>query len=121
MGPNKYNVLNHNCQDFVVFCMRALGCPESMIVKIGPTFNHQDTYNNTKNSLSGRGVFPARIFSAIDTNKAIDLTDGKVSNGTKIQIWDNKNTNNWNRIWKFIENDDGSFTIVTFHDSHFAC
>ena len=38
---NKYNVIEHNCQNFVQFCMRALGCPESMIMKKGPVYRDQ--------------------------------------------------------------------------------
>ena len=30
---DKYNVLNHNCHDFVNFCLEAIGCPASMIKK----------------------------------------------------------------------------------------
>lgn len=37
----EYNALNHNCQDFVQFCMRAIGCPQSMIQKVGPCFRKQ--------------------------------------------------------------------------------
>lgn len=38
-GPNKYNVLTHNCQDFVHFCLNALGCPSSMISKSWACYN----------------------------------------------------------------------------------
>ena len=39
---SKYDFMNHNCQDFVQFCMRALGCPESMIMKKGPCYRNQE-------------------------------------------------------------------------------
>ena len=39
---NQYDFLKHNCQDFVQFCMRALGCPESMIMKKGPCYRSQE-------------------------------------------------------------------------------
>ena len=38
---SKYHFTNHNCQSFVQFCMRALGCPESMIIKKGPVYRDQ--------------------------------------------------------------------------------
>ncbi|KAK8892418.1 hypothetical protein M9Y10_029645 [Tritrichomonas musculus] len=37
----EYNALSHNCQDFVQFCLRAIGCPPSMIQKVGPCFRKQ--------------------------------------------------------------------------------
>ena len=36
-----YNVLNHNCHDFVRFCLDRIGCPESMIKKVGPCYKKQ--------------------------------------------------------------------------------
>ena len=36
-----YNVLTHNCQDFVRFCLLAVGCSESMASKSGPLYNEQ--------------------------------------------------------------------------------
>ena len=36
-----YNFMNHNCHDFVRFCMDSIGCPSSMIIKIGPCFKRQ--------------------------------------------------------------------------------
>ncbi len=38
---HKYNFYDHNCQDFVQFCMRAIGCPESMIMKKGSVYRNQ--------------------------------------------------------------------------------
>ena len=38
---NKYNFFFHNCHDFAQFVMRALGCPEEMIVKKGPCSRDQ--------------------------------------------------------------------------------
>ncbi len=37
----EYNALNHNCHDFVQFCLDRIGCPESMIKKVGPCYKHQ--------------------------------------------------------------------------------
>jgi len=39
---DKYDFTKHNCQDFVQFCMRAAGCPESMIMKKGPCYRSQE-------------------------------------------------------------------------------
>lgn len=38
---SKYHFTEHNCQSFVQFCLRALGCPESMIIKKGPVYRDQ--------------------------------------------------------------------------------
>ena len=32
-NPGHYKVFDHNCHDFVQFCLREIGCPESMIKK----------------------------------------------------------------------------------------
>ena len=32
-GKNSYNPFNHNCHDFVQFCLRVVGCHESMAQK----------------------------------------------------------------------------------------
>ena len=40
-GP-EYDFKSHNCQDFTQFCMRAAGCPESMIMKKGPVYRSQE-------------------------------------------------------------------------------
>ena len=39
---DKYDFSEHNCQDFTQFCMRAAGCPESMIYKKGPVYRSQE-------------------------------------------------------------------------------
>ena len=41
LAGSKYHFTNHNCQSFVQFCMRALGCPESMIIKKGLVYRDQ--------------------------------------------------------------------------------
>ena len=40
-GAKSYNVLNHNRHDFVKFCLDRIGCPESMIQKVGPCYKKQ--------------------------------------------------------------------------------
>ena len=45
-GPGHYYAISwdlssHNCHDFVRFCMDRIGCPASMISKIGPCFKKQ--------------------------------------------------------------------------------
>ena len=40
-GAKTYNVLSHNCHDFVKFCLDRIGCPESMIKKVGPCYKKQ--------------------------------------------------------------------------------
>ena len=45
-GPGHYyavgwDLSSHNCHDFVRFCMDRIGCPASMISKIGPCFKKQ--------------------------------------------------------------------------------
>ena len=38
----EYNVFSHNCQDFVRFCLLAVGCPESMAYKKWPVYREQN-------------------------------------------------------------------------------
>ena len=40
-APGNYKLLYHNCHDFVRFCLDRIGCPPSMISKIGPCFKKQ--------------------------------------------------------------------------------
>lgn len=128
-GPYKYHVSHHNCHDFVVFCLRKLGCPDSMIIKHGPTFRHQNTIT-TPNTNSGIPMISPcanfmkfldiKIVSAIDSNKVLDLAGGNVSNHTNIQIWDDCYGNK-NQIWRLFKNDeDFSFSIRTSHNFNFA-
>ena len=37
-----YDVLSHNCHDFVRFCLLKVGCPKSMAYKKGPVYRAQD-------------------------------------------------------------------------------
>jgi hypothetical protein len=36
---DQYDLINHNCHDFIQFCMRIVGCSESMIMKNGICYN----------------------------------------------------------------------------------
>lgn len=38
----KYDIMTHNCHDFVKFCLLAVGCPESMCKKIFPCYRRQN-------------------------------------------------------------------------------
>ena len=38
----KYDIITHNCHDFVKFCLLAVGCPESMCTKIFPCYRRQN-------------------------------------------------------------------------------
>ena len=42
----KYNFTSHNCHDFIQFCMKEAGCPESMLVKDGPCYTSKKNSNN---------------------------------------------------------------------------
>ena len=48
---DKYDFNKHNCQDFTQFCMRAAGCPESMIMKKGPCYRSQEKKWFKKNKI----------------------------------------------------------------------
>ena len=37
-GPGHFDFEEHNCYDFVQFCLRAIGCPESMIINNDPCY-----------------------------------------------------------------------------------
>ena len=38
-GQGTYNFYTHNCHDFVQFCLDRIGCPGSMIQKIGACYH----------------------------------------------------------------------------------
>lgn len=72
-GPGSYNVLTHNCHDFVKFCLDSIGCPASMIQKIGPCYKNQN-----------RRI--VQIRSALgDYN--LDIFENNLNNGTKIILY----------------------------------
>lgn len=63
----RYNLLFHNCHDFVKFCLEKLGCDKSMTQKIGPLLqpgkkrnvnrerSRENTENKNKDNRGGRG------------------------------------------------------------------
>jgi hypothetical protein len=72
-APGKYKLLSHNCHDFVKFCLDRLGCPESMIKKIGPCYKSQNRV--------------VQIRSALDDFKNLDICGNNLSNGTEIILY----------------------------------
>ena len=73
-GPGKYDAFKHNCHDFVRFCLDRIGCPQSMIIKIGPCFKrHFD-----KKTIQIRSVF---------SDKNLDIYGNKIENGTDIILY----------------------------------
>lgn len=105
-GPGHYCAINwdlssHNCHDFVRFCMDRIGCPASMISKIGPCFKKQK-----KNKI--------HIRSALG-NKNLDINENKIENGTPIILF--KHHGGENQIFNPVYNSDGT---VTFKNKNYA-
>lgn len=100
-GPGHYNVFSHNCHDFVRFCMDRIGCPQSMIIKVGPCFMKQ-----TKNKV--------HIRSALG-NKNLDINENKMENGTSIILYTHHGGEN--QIFYIEYNSDGT---VTFKNKNYA-
>ena len=59
------------------------------------------------------------ICSALDDTFCIDLPYGKADNGTSIDLWSNDESDA--RKFKFLDNGDGSYTIVTKCSSDASC
>ena len=96
-----YNVLTHNCHDFVRFCLDRIGCPESMICKVGPCFKKQpENKVQIKSKLA---------------NKNLDINENKIENGTKIILWEAHDGEN--QKFKLVNNPDGT---VTFKNKGYA-
>ena len=115
----QYNVLTHNCHDFVKFCLKIIGCPNSMIVKVGPCFKGQKNEFVIRSALAEKNLdikwnniadwtelilyiahagesqtFKKQInsdgsVSFIKYGFAIDVRQGRAENGTTIQILEN--------------------------------
>ena len=100
-GPGYYKVRSHNCHDFVRFCMDRIGCPSSMISKIGPCFMKQ-----TKNKV--------HIRSALG-NKNLDINENKMQSGTPIILYEHHGGEN--QIFYTVYNSDNT---VTFKNKNFA-
>ena len=69
-----YNFLFHNCHDFVRFCLDRIGCPQSMITKIGPCFKRQ----YKKNTVQIRSILG---------DKNLDIKGNKIENQTEIILY----------------------------------
>ena len=100
-GPGNYRVLSHNCHDFVRFCMDRIGCPNSMISKIGPCFMKQ-----TKNKVHIRSTLG---------NKNLDINENKMENGTPIILYTHHGGEN--QIFYLVYNSDNT---VTFKNKNYA-
>ena len=100
-GSGHYNAFFHNCHDFVRFCMDRIGCPESMITKVGPCFKKQ-----TNNKIHIRSVLG---------NKNLDINENKIKNGTAIILYTHHGGEN--QIFNPVYNSDGT---VTFKNKDYA-
>ena len=69
----KYNILFHNCHDFVQFCLDKIGCHELMIKKFGPCFRKEKRV--------------VQIRSALDNYKNLDIRGNELKNGTEIILY----------------------------------
>ena len=114
-----YNLFKHNCHDFVKFCLKKLGCPDSMCRKVGPCFKNQKNEFVIRSALAeknldirgnnitdwtdiilyiahaGESQTFTKQFNAdgsisfIKYGYAIDVRGGKAENETQIQILEN--------------------------------
>ena len=97
-GPGHYNPFNHNCHDFVQFCLDRIGCHESMIRKTLPCFRNQTT----------RRV--VQIRSALDENKNLDIRGNVLKNGTDIVLYWAHNGDSQTFFQESYS--DGTFSII---------
>jgi hypothetical protein len=94
-NAGSYNPFNHNCHDFVHFCLDAIGCPSSMIQK--------DFYCYVKKKFD----YQIRSKSA---NKNLDIEGCKYKDETKIILY--KAHGQSNQTFTIIDHPDGAISFV---------
>ena len=93
-----YNVCNHNCHDFVKFCLEAIGCPESMLSKTLYCFRHKDLSVNIRSALG---------------EKNLDVCKRNYQNETKIILF--QAHGDLNQTFTMMKNKDLSYTFIIGH------
>ena len=94
-GPGHYWATNHNCHDFVRFCLDRIGCPSSMITKIFFCFTHHHLEVNIRSALG---------------DKNLDVCQCQMKNETKIILYEAHGGKN--QIFTKRKNKDGTYTFL---------
>lgn len=94
-GPGYYWATDHNCHDFVRFCLDRIGCPSSMISKEYYCFTHHDLKVNIRSALG---------------EKNLDVCQCKIKNETEIILYQAHGGNNQTFI--MMKNNDNTFTFI---------
>lgn len=111
-----YNVLTHNCHDFVQFCLDRIGCPQSMIIKKGQCYKRQNNNNINNNEAIYKNM--PFLLAAISkdivirsalTRKNLDIRGNDIKNGTDIILY--QAHGGGSQTFHKVENEDGSLTF----------
>ena len=94
-GPGSYDARKHNCHNFVQFCLKNIGCKDSMINKIFYCFTRQP--------------HDVQIRSALG-NKNLDIEYCQYKNETNIILYDAHG--GFNQIFSKIYHQDGAISFI---------
>lgn len=103
-GKGTYNPFTHNCHNFLQFCLKEIGCPDSMIQKNFYCYTRQQ--------------HDIQIRSALG-NKNLDIECCQYKNETNIILYDAHGEDN-QTFTKIYYNDGGVSFIKTFGSFTFA-
>ena len=103
-GKGTYNPFTHNCHNFLQFCLKEIGCPDSMIQKIFYCYTRQQ--------------HDIQIRSALG-NKNLDIECCQYKNETNIILYDAHGEDN-QTFEKIYYNDGAVSFIKTFGSFTFA-
>jgi len=93
-----YNCLNHNCHDFVKFCLKKIGCKDSMLAKTLYCFRHNDLSVNIRSALG---------------EKNLDVCGKVFKNETNIILY--KAHGGFNQTFTMMKNNDNSYSFIIGH------
>lgn len=94
-GKGTYDPLSHNCHNFIQFCLKEIGCPDTMIQKIFFCLTRQP--------------HDIQIRSALG-NKNLDIECCQYKNETNIILFDAHG--DYNQTFTKIYHDDGAISFV---------
>lgn len=101
-GPGHYNLGNHNCHHFVIFCLKKIGFPEDKLKKFFCLIRQRPGKVQIK---------PSFLYD----DKSLDIRQGKMENGTEIILF--KSHGRENQVFNMKYNSDDT---VTFSNKEFA-
>ena len=94
-GKGTYNLFDHNCHNFLQFCLKEIGCPDSMIQKIFYCYTRQQHEYQIRSALG---------------NKNLDIECCQYKNETNIILYDAHGEDN--QTFEKIYYNDGAVSFI---------